>query len=82
VLGMPAAIRMRRTGPVAVFVRPAEALPLLQRALAIYENPNLPPNNPFKAEVLENLAKVYRALGKVSEAQEAQARAAILRTQR
>lgn len=32
--------------------------------------------------MLENLAEVYRALDKVSEAQEAQARAAILRTQR
>lgn len=32
--------------------------------------------------MLENLAKVYRALGKTAEAEEAQARAAILSTLR
>lgn len=37
-------------------------------------------NNHLHAEILENLAKVYRALGKVREAEEADARAAILWT--
>jgi len=52
--------------------------------LAIYESPGveLPQNHPLQADVLESLAKVYRALGKVAEAQEAQARATIMRTMR
>ncbi len=64
--------------------RHAEAEALLHRVLTIYESPGveLPKNHPQNADVLESLARVYRALGKVPEAQEAQARAAILRTMR
>ena len=36
-------------------------------------------NHPGCADALENLAKVYRALGNTREAQEAQARAAVIR---
>jgi hypothetical protein len=38
-------------------------------------------NNTLQAEVLENPAKVYRALGRAAEAEEAQTRAHILWTQ-
>ncbi len=61
-----------------------EAELLLERALAVYASPrgNLPPNNPFQADLLEHLAKIYRAQAKVREAEEAETRAALLRTMR
>jgi len=57
-----------------------EAEGLLTRALAIVEKtPGSPAKtNRVKAEVLENLAKVYRAQGRLGEAEEAQAKATIL----
>ena len=59
-----------------------EAEDLLTRALQIVDKSKGPRTtgqaNRVKAEVLENLAKVYRAQGRVAEAEEAQAKAAIL----
>jgi Flp pilus assembly protein TadD len=63
----------------AVYV---EAEALLKRALEIVERARgtALQNRALEAEVLENLAKVYRALGRTAEAQEAQARAMMLWT--
>jgi len=59
-----------------------EAEDLLTRALQIVDKSKgartTAQANRVKAEVLENLAKVYRAQGRVAEAEEAQAKAAIL----
>ena len=59
-----------------------EAEGLLTRALAIVDQAkgakSTAQANRVKAEVLENLAKVYRAQGRLAEAEEAQAKAAIL----
>ena len=59
-----------------------EAEGLLTRALEIVDKAKgakgTAQANRVKAEVLENLAKVYRAQGRVAEAEEAQAKAAIL----
>ncbi len=60
----------------------AEAEKALLQALEILDRVRATElrNNALQAEVLENLAKVYRALGKVTEAEEAQAKAHILWT--
>lgn len=60
----------------------AEAESLLKRALSIIERARETPqqNRRLEAEILENLAKVYRALGRVAEAEEAQAKAMLLWT--
>lgn len=60
----------------------AEAEALLKRALEIVERARgtALQNRALEAEVLENLAKVYRALGRTAEAQEAQAKAMMLWT--
>ena len=59
-----------------------EAEELLRRALEIVDKGKGAKSpaqvNRVKAEVLENLAKVYRAQGRAAEAEEAQAKAAIL----
>ena len=55
---------------------------LLARALGIVEKSKATPGgaqaNRIKAEILANLARVYRAQGRAAEAEEAQARAALL----
>ncbi|MGH7318649.1 MAG: tetratricopeptide repeat protein [Candidatus Rokuibacteriota bacterium] len=60
----------------------AEAESLLKRALSIIERARETPqqNRRLEAEILENLAKVYRALGRIAEAEEAQAKAMLLWT--
>ena len=57
---------------------------MLQRALEILESvrATLLRNYALQAEVLENLAKVYRALGRNAEADEAESKAAMLYTLR
>jgi hypothetical protein len=42
----------------------------------------MPPNQALRPEVLDALARMYRAMGRFAEADEAGARAAILRTMR
>lgn len=58
----------------------AEAESLLKRALGIVQQARETPleNRRVEAEVLENLAKVYRALGRIAEAEEAQTKAMLL----
>jgi len=59
-----------------------EAETMLRRALAIADA--APPSDQrtrLRAELFEGLARVYRGLGRIAEAQEAQARAMILWTQ-
>jgi hypothetical protein len=58
----------------------AEAETLLARAAAIYDGPagDLPESRPAHAEILKNLAKVYREAGKADQATAAEARAAAL----
>jgi len=60
----------------------AEAESLLKRALRIVEEARDMPlqNRRLEAEILENLAKVYRALGRIAEAEQAQTKAMMLWT--
>src|SRR5262245_5354002 len=59
-----------------------EAETLLKRAQAIVEaSPPSAQRTRLQAEILESLARVYRGLGRIAEAQEAQARAMLLWTQ-
>jgi len=61
-----------------------DAEAMLLRALEILEGvrATMLRNYALQAEVLDNLAKVYRALGKTAEAEEAQAKAGVLSTLR
>ena len=56
----------------------AEAEPLYQRALAIYENA-LGPEHPYVATTLENYAALLRKTARVDEAERFEARAKAIR---
>jgi tetratricopeptide (TPR) repeat protein len=59
-----------------------EAETLLKRALAIADaSPPSEQRTRLRAELFESLARVYRGLGRIADAQEAQARAMLLWTQ-
>src|SRR5262249_10222098 len=64
--------------------RNAEAETALRRAVEIYslDSGDIPVNHRFHADLLARLATVYRAEGKIAEAPEAEAGAAMLRTRR
>ena len=56
----------------------AEAEPLYQRALAIYENA-LGPEHPYVATTLENYAALLRQTARVDEAERFEARSKAIR---
>jgi tetratricopeptide (TPR) repeat protein len=58
----------KQAGPLYQQGRYAEAEPLLKRALAIREKA-LGPEHPEVAAVLENISRLYEAMGKRQEAQ-------------
>jgi len=64
--------------------RRAEAQRLLLRAVAILERPgaNVPRNHPAHAFALRELATVYRSLGKIAEAEDAERQANLIDTMR
>ena len=58
----------------------SEAEPLLKRSLSICEG-KLGPNDPRLAKVLNNLAELYRKIGKEEEASELEERAKKIKAQ-